>query len=325
MPEVHPMPLNVLLVYPRFPALSFWNYKATCEAVGARYPAAPLGLITVAAMLPAHWALRLINRNTEQLSDEDLAWADVVMTGGMLAQQVDTLQLTKLCKARGKRVAVGGPDISSSPHVYADADFRIIGEAEDVIDELVAALERNDSGGVITAEKFQVDVTKSPIPRFDLLKFEQYLHVGVQFSRGCPFTCEFCDIIELYGRVPRAKTDDDQMLAELEALYRCGYRGWVDFVDDNMIGNKKALKRFLPKLVEWQRKHGFPFEFSTEASINLADDVELLRLLSKANFFAILSVSRRRIRKRSSLLPRSRIRDVTSLTVCDGSTKQEFL
>ena len=286
MPNVQPAQLNILLVYPRFPSLSFWNYRATCEVSGARYPAAPLGLITVSAMLPAHWNCRLVNRNTEELSEDDIAWADIVMTGGMLPQQMDTLELIDLCKAHGKRVAVGGPDISSSPHVYADADFRIIGEAEDVISDFVAALERNDSGGVFEAEKFQVDVTRTPIPRFDLLKFDQYLHVGVQFSRGCPFTCEFCDIIELYGRVPRAKTDD-QMLAELAALYQHGYRGWVDFVDDNMIGNKKALKRFLPKLAEWQEQRGYPFEFSTEASINLADDEELLQLLRRANFFAI--------------------------------------
>src|SRR5215203_638987 len=278
--------LKVLLVYPRFPSLTFWNYRETCEASGARYPAAPLGLITVAALLPSHWIFRLVDRNTEELTEEDLGWADIVMTGGMLPQQLDTLAVIDLCKLRGKRVAVGGPDISSSPHVYADADFRIIGEAEDVIKDFITALERNETGGVFVAEKFNVDITKSPIPRFDLLKFEQYLHVGVQFSRGCPFTCEFCDIIELYGRVPRAKTDE-QMLAELGTLYKCGYRGWIDFVDDNMVGNKRALKRFLPKLVQWQEERGYPFEFTTEASINVADDAHLLELMRRANFFAI--------------------------------------
>ena len=129
--------------------------------------------------------------------------------------------------------------------------------------------------GSFAAEKFQVDVTKSPTPRFDLLKFDDYLYIGVQYSRGCPFTCEFCDIIELYGRVPRAKTNA-QMLAELDALYRLGYRGHVDFVDDNLIGNKKAVKAFLPDLAKWQEAHDYPFEFSTEASLNLADDAELL-------------------------------------------------
>src|ERR1700733_15699709 len=140
--------------------------------------------------------------------------------------------------------------------------------------------------GQFEAEKFQTDVTRSPIPRFDLLKFDDYLHIGVQFSRGCPFTWEFCDILELYGRVPRAKTNA-QMLAELDELYRLGYRGHVDFVDDNLIGNKKAVKAFLPELATWLDAHEGPFEFTTEASINIADDAELLRLLNRANFVGV--------------------------------------
>jgi radical SAM superfamily enzyme YgiQ (UPF0313 family) len=286
MQNAHVSSFNILLIYPRFIDKSFWNYKATCEAVGARYPAAPLGLITLAAMLPTDWNLRLVNRNTEDLTDADIAWADIIMTGGMLMQQIDTLELIDLIQAHGKPVAVGGPDISSSPHVYAQADFKVIGEAEDIIKDVIAAIQRGERSGTFEAEKFQVNVTTSPVPRFDLLKFDQYLHIGVQFSRGCPFTCEFCDIIELYGRVPRAKTNA-QMLTELDALYDCGYRGHVDFVDDNMIGNKKALKKFLPELIAWQKERGFPFEFSTEASVNLADDDELLRMLSAANFFAV--------------------------------------
>lgn len=278
--------LNVLLVYPRFVALSFWNFQATCEAVGARYPAAPLGLITVAAMLPSDWNIKLINRNTEELTEEDIAWADLVLISGMLPQQADALDMIELFQQRGKMVAVGGPDISSSAHIYAQADFKVIGEAENVIQDFIAAVRRGERSGTFEAEKFQVDVTKTPIPRFDLLKFHQYLYVGVQFSRGCPFTCEFCDIIELFGRVPRAKTNA-QMLAELDALYELGYRGHVDFVDDNMIGNKKALKKFMPELIAWQKQRGYPFEFSTEASVNLADDDELLGMLRAANFFAV--------------------------------------
>lgn len=279
-------PCRVLLIYPRFGVATFWNFTAACELVGARYPAPPLGLITLAAMLPASWEVRLVNRNTEELTAADLAWADIVMTGGMLAQQVDTLELIELCHAQGKPVAVGGPDPTSSPHVYAAADFRVLGEVEGIVEDFIAAWTRGERAGLFTAPKFTIDVTKSPIPRFDLLKFEHYLYIGVQFSRGCPFTCEFCDIIELYGRVPRAKTTP-QMLAELEALYQLGYRGHVDFVDDNLIGNKKALKAFLPALTAWQRSHDYPFEFSTEASINLADDDELLKLLQQANFFMV--------------------------------------
>ena len=281
-----PTRCNVLMIYPRFSAASFWNYSITAELLGARYPTIPLGLITLAAMLPAHWTVRLVNRNTETLTDADLEWADLVMTGGMLFQQADTLHLIRRAQAHGKPVAVGGPDVSSSPHIYRAADFRVLGEAEGIIAALIAAWDAGERSGDFEAPKYKVDVTQSPIPRFDLLKFDDYLFVGVQFSRGCPFTCEFCDIIELYGRVPRAKTAP-QMLAELDALYALGYRGHVDFVDDNLIGNKKAVRAFLPHLKAWQEAHDFPFEFSTEASINIADDTELLALMRACGFFTL--------------------------------------
>ncbi|HLH92740.1 MAG TPA: radical SAM protein [Xanthobacteraceae bacterium] len=274
------------MLYPLFVADTFWSFAESCKMTGARRPAAPLGLITVAAMLPAHWTVRLIDCNTEEFDDADLAWADVVFTGGMLPQQADTLRLIELCRARGTPVVVGGPDATSSPHVYAAADFRVLGEAEGVLHDFIAAWESGARTGVFTAPKFQADVTKTPIPRYDLLKLDSYIYASVQYSRGCPFTCEFCDIIELYGRAPRTKTTP-QLLAELDALYALGWRGHVDFVDDNFIGNKKALKLFLPHLAEWQRAHGQPFEFSTEASLNLADDQPLLEMMKAANFFAV--------------------------------------
>jgi radical SAM superfamily enzyme YgiQ (UPF0313 family) len=277
---------NALLVYPRFDADTFWNFRRTAEVFGAKYPASPLGLITIAALLPPSWSIRLVNRNTEELSDADLDWADLIFTGGMLPQQSDTLDIVDFSHARGKPVVVGGPGVTSCPHLYQSADFRVIGEAEHIIDSFVEAWEAGAREGQFEAEKFQTDVTKSPIPRFDLLKFDDYLHIGVQFSRGCPFTCEFCDIIELYGRVPRAKTNA-QMLAELDELYRLGYRGHVDFVDDNLIGNKKAVKAFLPDLAKWLDARDYPFEFTTEASLNLADDPELLNLLECANFVGV--------------------------------------
>ncbi|MGA2942770.1 MAG: B12-binding domain-containing radical SAM protein [Xanthobacteraceae bacterium] len=283
---LRPQARNVLLVYPRFVNESFWNYRESCAVVGAKYPTIPLGLITVAAMLPGEWDVRLVNLNTEELSDADLEWADLVMTGGMMFQQAGTLDIIEMCRARGKPVAVGGPDVSSSPHVYERANFRVVGEAESVIDKFIAAIDNGSNDGLFEGPKFQADVTTTPKPRFDLLKFDQYMYLGVQFSRGCPFTCEFCDIIELYGRVPRTKTVE-QTLGELDHLYNLGYRGHVDFVDDNLIGNKKAIKAFLPHLIKWQEERDYPFEFSTEASLNLADDDQLIGMLKKANFFVI--------------------------------------
>ena len=277
---------RVLLVYPQFVPNSFWNYTDACKLVGARYPAAPLGLITVAGMLPQDWEFKLVNRNTEELDLADLDWADIVMTGGMLNQQPDVHRIIKLAHTHGKPVVVGGPDVTSSPQFYASADFQVRGEAEDVIGDFVAAWKRGERSGIFIAEKFQADVTKTPMPRFDLLKLDHYLYICVQYSRGCPFTCEFCDIIELYGRVPRTKTTP-QMLAELDALYNLGYRGHLDFVDDNFIGNKKALKSFIPELAAWQRARDYPFEFSTEASVNLADDAALMEMMAEANFFAV--------------------------------------
>src|ERR1700676_1800111 len=277
---------RVLMIYPKFVPNSFWNYAEACELVGAKYPAAPLILITVAAMLPKHWDIRLVNRNTEPLTDADLDWADLVMIGGMLNQQPDFIYLIDLAHLHGKPVCVGGPDVSSSPHLYADADFQVIGEAEHIMADFIAAWESGERKGVFIAEKFKIDVTQSPMPRYDLIKFDHYLFVGVQYSRGCPFTCEFCDIIELYGRVPRTKTND-QILAELQALYDHGYRGHVDFVDDNFIGNKKNLRTLMPRLKAWLEERDYPFEFSTEASINIADDEELLQAMKDANFFAI--------------------------------------
>jgi hypothetical protein len=277
---------RVLMVFPKFNPKSFWSFEGALHAVRARYPTAPLGLITVAAMLPADWDVRLVNRNTEELTDDDLAWADMVMTGGMNAQQMDTHEVFEICRTHNIPVVVGGPDATLNPHLYADADFRVLGEAEDSLPEFIAAWERGERQGLFEAPKFQADVRKTPIPRFDLLKFDHYLYIGVQFSRGCPFTCEFCDIIELYGRVPRTKSPP-QMLAELNALYALGYRGHVDFVDDNLIGNKKAVKEFLPHLIAWQKAHNYPFMLSTEASINLSDDAQLLQLMRETNFFVI--------------------------------------
>ncbi len=174
---------KVLMVFPRFNSGSFWNYRKSCEITGAKYPAAPLGLITVAAMLPPSWEVRLVDRNTRELQDADITWCDMVMTGGMLPQQFDALAVVEQAHRHGKPVIVGGPDATSSPHAYASADFRVLGEAEDVLKQFIQAWEAGERSGTFVAEKFQVDVTTTPVPRFDLINFSDYLYVGVQFSR----------------------------------------------------------------------------------------------------------------------------------------------
>ena len=276
---------RVLLFYPEFRSASFWNYRDTCQLMDARYPAAPLGLITVAAMLPSDWEVRLIDRNVDQFTDADLDWADLVFTGGMMPQQLDCLEFIRLARSKGKYVVVGGPDATSSPRVYREANTLVLGEAEVTLPPFLDDLRRGTPQPVYQNEA-KANVAESPTPRFDLLKFERYNHIGIQWCRGCPFNCEFCDIIELFGRVPRAKTSD-QILRELDRLYELGYRGHVDLVDDNFIGNKKLAKLLLPTIKEWLEAHRWPFEFTTEASINLADDAELMRLMRAVGFFAI--------------------------------------
>jgi radical SAM superfamily enzyme YgiQ (UPF0313 family) len=251
----------------------------------ARYPAAPLGLCTVAALLPSDWEIRLVDRNVEEFDDRQLDWADLVLTGGMLPQQLDCLEVIRTARARGKTVIVGGPDATSSPHVYRDASHLVLGEGEVTIPQFLADYAAGQAKPVYQDPQ-RANVQASPTPRFDLIKLDKYNHIGVQWCRGCPFNCEFCDIIELFGRVPRAKTNE-QALRELQALYDLGYRGHVDLVDDNFIGNKKMVKQFLPDLKRWLEARDWPFEFTTEASLNLADDPELMTMMQDVGFFAI--------------------------------------
>jgi radical SAM superfamily enzyme YgiQ (UPF0313 family) len=271
-----------LLVSPRFPELSYWNYREVCALFGACYPAAPLGLATAAALLPQEWEIRLLDLNVREMDTALLDWADIVMAGGMIPQQRALRSLIDLCHARGKRIVVGGQDPTSQPDVYAEADYLVLDEGEMTIPKFLADLQTGVTHGIYRSTE-KPDVTQSPMPRFDLLELRKYLHVGIQFSRGCPLNCEFCDIIELYGRKPRTKTPQ-QLLRELDCLYQLGYRGHVDFVDDNFIGNKKAVMAFLPELLAWSRRRGFPFFFSTEATINLADDPALLSLMEALDF-----------------------------------------
>jgi radical SAM superfamily enzyme YgiQ (UPF0313 family) len=271
-----------LLVQSKFSTSSFWNYVDVCKIIGAKYPAAPLGLMTVAALLPKQWTFKLVDANVEPVLDEHFEWADIICTGGMLPQQRGILSIIEKAHRKGRPVVVGGPDPTSQPDLYQSADYLVLGEGERTIPLFVEDLERNcRSGKYVCADA--ANMTGAVTPRFDLIQFKNYIHVGVQYSRGCPFNCEFCDIIELYGRIPRAKTPE-QIIHELQTLFDLGYRGHVDFVDDNFIGNKKGVKDALKAIIEWSRNHRYPFYFSTEASINIADDGELLRLMRDADF-----------------------------------------
>ncbi|MCA9266173.1 MAG: radical SAM protein, partial [Planctomycetales bacterium] len=274
--------LQCLLIQPTFSTNNYWNYVASARAIGAKTPAPPLGLLTVAALLPEQWQIKLVDLNVREVTDAEWDAAEIICVGGMLPQQPGILGVVDRAVASGKYVVVGGADPSSQPEIYEHANAVVVGEGEAAIPVWLESWRRGEPNGVFHAPE-RPDVSQSPPPRFDLIDFSDYVHVGVQFSRGCPFNCEFCDIIELFGRVPRMKSTR-QFLAELELLYQLGYRGWVDIVDDNFIGNKQNVKSMLDALTKWSRERKFPFYFSTEATMNLADDLELLEKMQAADF-----------------------------------------
>jgi radical SAM superfamily enzyme YgiQ (UPF0313 family) len=247
----------------------------------------PLGLATVAAILPQTWEFRLCDRNVSEISDSDWQWADLVILSGMIVQKEDFIAQIRYAKRQGKLVAVGGPYPSSLPDELAEAgaDFLILDEGELTLPMFVEAIEAGATHGTFrSAEK--PDVTITPVPRYDLLDLSAYSEMSVQFSRGCPFQCEFCDIIVLYGRKPRTKTPE-QLLAELQYLYDLGWRRSIFLVDDNFIGNKRNVKLLLKAMIPWMKERGYPFTINTEASVDLAQDQELMDSMVQAGFSAV--------------------------------------
>jgi radical SAM superfamily enzyme YgiQ (UPF0313 family) len=279
--------MRVLLLYPEFPN-SFWSFKKTLELVDRKVMLPPLGLVTVAAILPQTWEFKLVDRNVREVSAAEWDWAEMVVLSAMLAQKDDFLKQIWAAKCRGKRVAVGGPYPTSLPKdaEAAGADYLILDEGEITLPLFVAALQREEPSGIFRSNGDKPDVTSTPIPRFDLLDFTAYDSMSVQFSRGCPFQCEFCDIIVLYGRKPRTKTPQ-QIIAELERLYELGWRRAVFMVDDNFIGNKRNVKLLLRELKPWMEERNYPFRLNTEASIDLSQDQELMDLMVACNFNAV--------------------------------------
>jgi radical SAM superfamily enzyme YgiQ (UPF0313 family) len=276
--------MNALLIYPKFPE-TYWSFKYALSFVGKCAAQPPLGLMTVAALLPDYWHKRLVDTNVERLRDRDLDWADVVLLSGMHIQREALLAIVDRCRARGLRTVVGGPIASSVTAAELRADHVVIGEAESLIADLARDLEEGTAKSVYHADK-RPEMETSPLPDLSLIKMKRYSTMTVQYSRGCPFNCEFCDIIEIYGRRPRTKTVA-QVLAELEQLRKAGWRESVFIVDDNFIGNKARAKELCAALAEWRRQYKTSFDFITEASLNLADDPELMRLMRDAGFKSV--------------------------------------
>ena len=277
--------VKALMVWPRFPP-SFWGFEGVMEMIPECSIMPPLGLITVAALCPPSWSIRLVDRAFEELRDEDLLWADLVMVSAMHAQRADARVILARARSLGRRTFIGGPWASSEPEaVLAEADHVLVGEAEEVFAGIAAALEQGGARSLYRASD-KPDMTRSPTPRFDLLPLSRYTVMPVQFSRGCPFQCEFCDIITIYGRRPRTKTPA-QMLTELDTLHQLGWRSEVFIVDDNFIGNSNEALQLTHALTRWQQLHRQPFSFYTEASIDLADRPQLMASMVEANFMYV--------------------------------------
>lgn len=273
--------MKVLLVYPEFPD-TYWSFKHALAFEGKKAAFPPLGLLTVSAMLPAEWDRRLVDMNVVELTDADIEWADIIFASAMIVQNVSLEDVVRRARAFGKRVAVGGPYVSTSSESLPDADHIFIGEAEETLPEFIRDLELGIPEKTYKADQ-RPSLHATPVPDFSLIDMEQYSAMNIQYSRGCPFNCEFCDIIEIYGRVPRTKTNE-QMLTEFDALKEAGWRGLVFIVDDNFIGNKKNVRLLMPDVIEWSRANKFPFSFITEASVNLAEDDALLTQMQCAGF-----------------------------------------
>ena len=274
---------NILLVYPKVPSNTYWSFKYALPFIHKKSTMPPLGLITVSSLIPDGYNLKLVDLNIEHLHERDIAWADAVFLSSMIVQKASFENVVRLCNRFSKPVIAGGPYPTSSPQQMTNVDHIVVGEAEALISPLLNDLQKRRAQSIYRCTK-RPDLTRTVVPRFDLLKMEAYADMAIQYSRGCPFTCEFCDIWPMYGNKPRLKSAS-HFVAELDTLYRLGWQGPIFIVDDNFIGNRNRVKReLLPALESWQKRHGYVFRFFTEASINLANDDELLDGMKNAGF-----------------------------------------
>ena len=273
--------MNILLVSPETPD-TFWSFKHVLKFVAKKSSIPPLGLLTVAAMLPKEWNLRLVDKNVSRLRDEDLRWADYVMISAMIVHKESVHQIVARCKTHGKTVIAGGPLFTTGYESFPDIQHFVLGEAEEIMPQVVADMTSGNLKPIYRASGWP-SLAQTPIPRWDLIDLNHYVTMSVQFSRGCPFDCEFCDIIVMNGRVPRTKSPA-QLIAELESLRQRGWREMVFIVDDNFIGDKRRTRALLREMIAWRNASKAEMGFLTEASINLADDAELCALMVEAGF-----------------------------------------
>jgi len=276
--------LKVLLIYPKFPD-TFWSFKYALKFIQKKAAFPPLGLLTVGAMLPKEWSKRLVDVNVTKLTEKDLRWADFAFISAMVVQRESARQTIARCKEAGLKVVAGGPLFTSEYEQFEEVDHFVLNEAELTLPPFLADLEQGCARRVYETSEFS-NIRETPAPMWELADLKRYASMSIQFSRGCPFDCEFCNVTALFGHRPRIKSTE-QIIAELDALYSLGWRGQVFFVDDNFIGNKRYLKtQLLPVLIEWQKdKRGIPF--NTEASVNLADDEPLMEMMVEAGFDAV--------------------------------------
>lgn len=277
--------MKILLVYPEYPD-TFWSFKHALKFVSKKASNPPLGLLTISPLLPQNWEKKLIDLNVEKLKKKDIFWADYIFLGAMSAQIKSTFEVIHRCKSMGKTIIAGGPLFTEDYEKFDEVDHLVLNEAEITLPLFLADLQKGNPKRIYQTSEF-ADMTKSPAPDYSLIRFSTYSSKSIQYSRGCPFNCEFCDITALLGRNMRTKSTA-QVLNELESLYNLGWRGDIFFVDDNFIGKKRELKKdLLPAMVRWMEEHNNPFTFSTEASVNLSDDPELMRLMTRAGFSTV--------------------------------------
>jgi radical SAM superfamily enzyme YgiQ (UPF0313 family) len=274
---------NILLVYPKVPSNTYWSFKCALKFIRKKSAMPPLGLLTIAALFPDKYNLKLIDLNVAPLNESDIHWADAIFISAMIVQQDSMREVIRRCKRVGKIIVAGGPFPTSNYQDIADVDHFLLGEVDLTLSDFLLDLEKGIAKPVYP-KPCHPDISNLPVPRFDLLDMDAYGSMAIQYSRGCPFHCEFCDIWTIYGNKPRLKSADT-LLKELDALYDLGWRGPLFLVDDNFIGNKKRVKtELLPALKVWQINHGYPYHFFTEASINMGEDEKLLTAMREAGF-----------------------------------------